>query len=363
MSTLKYAIIGAGMMGREHMTNIALLPEAEVVALCDTTPSSITDSKDIKADVESFECHKALIAADIADVYVVVSPNHTHIDVMKDLLKTDKHILCEKPLCTTVADCQTLYKMELARRERCPKAITWIAMEYRYMPPVTKMIERVAAGDVGQAQMIAIREHRFPFLKKIGDWNRFSANTGGTLVEKCCHFFDLMRLLAKQQNADAEIVGVYASGNQDVNHLDETYAQGTPDILDNAYVVADFNTGQRAVLDLCMFAEISKDQEEIAVTGDKGKIEIGIPSSTYIFGDRASENLDTNHMPVDETILNAGSHHGSTYYQHRRFLDAILNGTKPEVSFEDGMVAVAIGQAAHLSISEKRRVEISEIMA
>ena len=49
--------------------------------------------------------------------------------------------------------------------------------------------------------------HRFPFLEKVGDWNRFSKNSGGTLVEKCCHFFDLMRLLTQ-----SEPVQVYASG-------------------------------------------------------------------------------------------------------------------------------------------------------
>jgi hypothetical protein len=47
--------------------------------------------------------------------------------------------------------------------------------------------------------MLSIREHRFPFLTKVGDWNRFSENTGGTMVEKCCHFFDLMRLITRSE--------------------------------------------------------------------------------------------------------------------------------------------------------------------
>ena len=45
--------------------------------------------------------------------------------------------------------------------------------------------------------MLSIREHRFPFLAKVGHWNRFSELTGGTLVEKCCHHFDLMRLIMR----------------------------------------------------------------------------------------------------------------------------------------------------------------------
>jgi predicted dehydrogenase len=52
----------------------------------------------------------------------------------------------------------------------------------------------------------------------VDNWNRFNKNTGGTLVEKCCHFFDLMTLIA-----NSNPVRVMASGAQTVNHLDERY--------------------------------------------------------------------------------------------------------------------------------------------
>ena len=52
-----------------------------------------------------------------------------------------------------------------------------------------------STGGVGRIEQVAIREHREPFYPKVGDWNRFSANTGGTLVEKCCHYFNLMDLV------------------------------------------------------------------------------------------------------------------------------------------------------------------------
>ena len=69
------------------------------------------------------------------------------------------------------------------------------------MPPVARLLEEVRGGALGTLRMVAIREHRYPFLKKIGDWNRFARNTGGTLVEKCCHFFDIMRLITGQRPA------------------------------------------------------------------------------------------------------------------------------------------------------------------
>jgi predicted dehydrogenase len=93
-------------------------------------------------------------------------------------------------------------------------------------------------------------------------------NTGGTFVEKCCHFFDLMRLITA-----SEPLRVYASAGMDVNHLDEEYGGERPDILENGFVTVDFASGARALLDLCMFAEASRNEQEIAATGEAGRVE------------------------------------------------------------------------------------------
>jgi predicted dehydrogenase len=230
------------------------------------------------------------------------------------------------------------------------------------MPPIQKMIKEIHNKTIGKLHMLSIREHRFPFLDKVDDWNRFAINTGGTLVEKCCHFFDLMRLIVQ-----SEPLKVYASGSQDVNHLNEKYDGKTPDIIDNAYVIIDFKNGVRALLDLCMFAENSKHQEELCAVGAKGKIETGVPShqsgisSSHIrIGFRKNNEVKQEKITVDKTILEAGHHHGSTFYEHKAFINAILNNLLPEVSLNDGLVAVAIGEAAELSIKENRVVLMSE---
>jgi predicted dehydrogenase len=214
--------------------------------------------------------------------------------------------------------------------------------------------------------MIAIREHRFPFLPKVGDWNRFASRTGGTLVEKCCHFFDLMRLVA-----GAEAVRVFASGAADVNHRDERYEGRTPDIVDNAFAIVDFANGVRASLDLCMFAEGAYFQEEIAATGDKARVEAFVPGVARFWQgggtERAAEIEISPRSPqgpirravhVDDAILRAGDHHGSTYYQHLGFRRAVLEAGPVEVSVDDGLKAVAIGLAGERSIAEGRAVTL-----
>ena len=346
-------------MAREHILNISLIENAEVVALSDPHEASLNQCKDIlKTKVPCFKNHQDMIKENLVDVYLISSPNFTHIEILKDVIKTKKHILVEKPLCTNTKDC-----LEIKKLTKDYPSLFWTAMEYRYMPPVAKFIDEIHNKTIGELKTLTIREHRFPFLKKVNNWNRFEKNTGGTLVEKCCHFFDLMRLIAKSKP-----ISVYASGAQDVNHLDEEYDGKKPDIIDNAYVIVNFENGARSLLELCMFAENSDMQEELVATGNKGKIETSVPSdesgkisSNLRIGMRDGETrLET--IEVDKKILEAGHHHGSTYYEHLAFLNAIKNNSNPEVSLNDGLIAVAVGEAAEKSIKLKRLVKLEEII-
>lgn len=347
---LRYGIIGSGNMGQEHIRYLKMLPGVQVAAIADPDREMRENAAALAGpQVQAFEDYRDLVAAGLVDALVVASPNHTHAEILIDVLPSNLPILAEKPLCTSVEDCRRVLKAAAGR-----SAPVWVAMGYRYMPPVTRLIEEVRKGTIGKLHMLSLREHRYPFLDKVGDWNRFARNTGGTMVEKCCHFFDLMRLITA-----AEPVRLYASGGQAVNHLGERHDGETPDIADNAFVVVDFDGGARACLDLCMFAETSRDQEEIAAVGDAGKIECGIPSSTLTIGRRASGRLERIPIPVGADLLAAGHHHGSTYFQHQKFFDMVQNGGTPDVTLEDGLMAVAMGAAAETSMRTGLPVEFT----
>ena len=353
MDELRYGVIGTGMMGIEHIENINAVPGARVTVIADTDPGSRESGAAAAGhSVEVFADHRALLESGRCDAVVVATPNMTHLDVLRDVLATDLAVLVEKPLCTTVEDCEQVIELADGRG-----GIVWVGLEYRFMPPVARLVQELEAGTIGAVRMVAIREHRFPFLTKVGNWNRLSRNTGGTLVEKCCHFFDLMALLV-----GARPVRVIASGNQDVNHLDEVYDGQRSDVLDNAYVIVEFDNGRRALLDLCMFAEATQNQEEISVVGDRGKIEALLPENIVRVGLRGEHGIGEviDQPVVDTSIGYHGHHHGSSYVEHVRFLEAVRSGTEPEVTLEDGLWSVAVGAAAHRSIDEGRPVDLSE---
>ena len=339
------------MMGREHLANIALIPGIEVVSICEPDEGSRAKAAP-KAPGAAFEDLETLLARDDLDALVVASPNQTHVGLLERIAQgRPRPVLVEKPLLTDLID-----RSRVAALQDYPAPI-WVAMEYRYMPPMAALIA-AAQQATGGVKMLTIREHRFPFLDKVGAWNRFNRNSGGTLVEKCCHFFDLMRLILGD-----EAVRVMASAGQAVNHKDERHDGRVPDIWDSGYVIVDFARGGRAMLELCMFAEGAKFQEHVSAMGPAGKIECLIPGPRrfwpahlgpfpepqVIESPRHPAGQRLRLVPVDPAVQAAGDHQGSTYYQHQRFRRVVLGEAGVEVTLTDGLRAVEIGLAAQRS--------------
>ncbi|MDM7459237.1 MAG: Gfo/Idh/MocA family oxidoreductase, partial [Paracoccus sp. (in: a-proteobacteria)] len=268
--TITYGVIGCGMMGQEHLRNIALLPGTQIGAIFEPDAAMRAEAARLAPDAVMADSLDALLDQPGLDCLLIASPNFRHVEQLQAIAaRRPLPVLVEKPLFTDPGDLAALDAFAADY-----PAPVWVAMEYRYMPPVAHLLEQARTA-TGGITMLSIREHRFPFLEKVGDWNRFNRYTGGTFVEKCCHFFDLMRLAI-----GADPCRVMAMGGQAVNHLDESYQGQIPDILDHGYVLVEFENGTRAMLELCMFAEGARWQEEISAVGPLGKIEAFVPGPT-----------------------------------------------------------------------------------
>lgn len=351
--TVHYGVIGCGMMGREHLANIALMQDAAASVIFEPDPEMAAAAAAAAPGATLVDSIEALLAHDRLDCLLIVSPNHCHTGQLQMIANAvSLPILVEKPLFTDPADLAAIR----AFRDSYAAPV-WVAMEYRYMPPMQRFLEQVGAA-TGGIRMLSIVEHRYPFLDKVGNWNRFNANSGGTYVEKCCHFFDLMRLAL-----GADPVRIMASGGQEVNHRDERYDGAAPDIWDCGYVIVDFANGARAMLELSMFAEGSEYQEMVHAVGPDGKLEVKIPGPAR-FWSGPEDRRPVPHIvesprhpcapvitevPVDATILAAGDHNGSTYHQHQKFLQVVRGDGRVEVGLDDGIWAVRMGQAAQES--------------
>ena len=353
-----YGLIGCGMMGQEHLRNIALLPDTRVAAIVEPDPQMAAAARAIAPAARICDSIATLLAAQPLDGLVIASPNHLHAAQLREVAASATlPVLIEKPLAIDTDDLSALAAMGYS-------APIWVAMEYRYMPPIAALVDRLGAA-TGGPLMVTIREHRYPFLDKVGAWNRFNATSGGTLVEKCCHFFDLMRLIL-----GAEPVRVMASAGQSVNHRDEIVDGRTPDVWDSGYVIVDFDNGSRGMLELCMFAEGARYQEEINVVGPAGKIEAFVPgpgrfwpahlgaapTPQVVVSPRDPKGPQRVEIPVDPTILDAGDHNGATFFQHQKFRAVVAGGGAVDVTLRDGARAVEMGLAAQKSAETGRAV-------
>lgn len=379
LTNLSFAIAGTGAMGLEHIRNISLLRGrgATIVAVADSDARARDEAR---KELDGAGFKDATIFDDVrklyecgADAFIVCTPNFAHAALLREILPLEKfHVLCEKPMCTTVADC--LDVEALVKKHCASHRLFCVGMEYRWMPPIARLVEEVDSGALGETKMVSIVEHRFPFLHKVGHWNRFNKFTGGTLVEKACHFFDLMRRLMKNEDPAT----VYAAGGGGVNHRDETYdGEGQPDILDYAHCIVTFPSGATAALDLCMFAEDAQN-ERVSVVGTKGKATATCPECTFRVVRRSAKAEAPGRTPpaahersapkietvrASAEVEAAGFHEGATYYELQAFCDAALAGGPPPVSARDGTMAVVMGVAAHASLDTGRAVAVADILA
>lgn len=363
--TVHYGLIGCGMMGREHLRNIALLEDTAVSVIYEPDQEMAAAAAALAPQAVLVDTLDQLLAFQPLDCLVIVSPNHCHSDQLEAIAaQKTLPILVEKPLFTAAEDLARITKLKSSY-----KAPIWVAMEYRYMPPMQEFIQ-IVDQTTGGIKMLTITEHRFPFLEKVGNWNRFNAQSGGTLVEKCCHFFDLMRLILK-----SDPVRVMASAGQEVNHREEIYAGQRSDIWDCGYVLVDFANGARAMLELSMFAEGSEYQEMIHAVGPEGKLEVKLPGPARLWSGAADKMPVpviirsprtpcapvTIPCPIDKAILDAGDHNGSTFHQHQRFLDVVKEKGGVEVGLDDGIWAVRMGLAAQESARTGQAVTLTDL--
>ena len=361
----KFNVIGTGVNGQEHITVTHLEGNATIHGVYDPNPGSFVAAERTNARFEpdtklvNYDSLEACCNDPEVDGLIICTPNYTHLDVVKVAAKSGKHILLEKPIATTVKDAY-----EIAEIANSYENVFQIGLQYRYKAIYTEAIyEALERKSLGDIKMVNILEHRLPFLDKVGQWNKFTENTGDTLVEKCCHYFDLINLFAGSRPKN-----VFATGSQAVNFKDYEYEGKQSDILDNAIVIVNYENGVRASFNLCMFAPMF--YEELTICGDGGRLkawenEDFLPESssgTYLevmHGDNKPSRRMTPHYPA---VIEKTGHHGATYYEHVQFINQIEGRESTAATANEGLWSIIVAAAAQESIKQGTLIEINDFL-
>ena len=361
----KFNIIGCGLNGNEHIHITLLEGRAAIHGVFDENPGSIdlaqkTVAK-FNADQELviYKSLEAVCNDPTADALIITTPNYTHLEVLRTAIQSGKHIFLEKPMATTVHDANQILQMA----KEYP-AVLQIGLQYRFKPMYVEAIHEVfERKSIGDIKMINIVEHRLPFLDKVNQWNKFSKYSGGTLVEKCCHYFDLLNLFARSKP-----VSVYASGSMAVNFKEFEYEGEKSDIVDNAVVSVVYENNIRGNFNLCMFAPMF--YEEISLCGDEGYLKayekddfLPVPRpKTYLEVLRGEAQPSRFCNPCYPTYIEESGHSGATFYEHVYFIDNIEGKLTSAATVEEGFWSVVVGAAAEQSIKTGQIVMIDELL-
>lgn len=360
----RFNVIGAGTMGQEHIRVTMLEGRATINGIYDPEPLSIENAKKAfaaysDAPLKIYDSAKAAIEDPDVDGLIICTPNYTHLDVVRAAASVGKHILLEKPVATTIPDA-----FEIAKIAESHPAIFQVGLQYRYKAIYTEAIHEALVRKVlGDIKTISMVEHRIPFLDKVGQWNKYSRFSGGTLVEKCCHYFDLINHFAQSRPTR-----VFASGSMAVNFREFDHEHGKSDILDNAMVTIVYDNDIQANFQLAMFSPMF--YEEVVICGDEGRLKAwenqdflpGAPLKSRIeihAGEKRPSRMTTPSYPI---IIEESGHSGATFFEHEKFVDNIDSGLRDGPSPMDAFWSVVVGVAAEESVATGKVVEINELL-
>lgn len=186
--TIKFAVVGAGHIGKRHAEMVVRNPEAELVAIADIKPKSDLGLDAFNAPF--FNSLESLInEGPEFDVLCVATPNGLHADHAMMGLNARKHVVIEKPMALTKSDCEKV----IFRAMQVHKMV-FCVMQNRYSPPSMWIKDLVDSGKLGNIHMVQVncywnRDDRY---YKKGGWKGLQHLDGGTLFTQFSHFIDIM---------------------------------------------------------------------------------------------------------------------------------------------------------------------------
>lgn len=258
MSKIKFAVVGAGHIGKRHAEMIMRDSAGELVAMVD--PRGAEECEASVFNVPFFNELSDLLKSNIEfDVVNICTPNGIHAELALMALDAQKHVVCEKPMGLTKKSCeQLIYKaLQVSKQVFC-------VMQNRYSPPsvwIKDVVDRKVLGDIYMVQLNCYwnRDERY---YKPGGWKGTQKLDGGTLFTQFSHFIDIMFWLF----GDIEnIQGKFA----DFKHKNLT------DFEDSGFVSFDFINGGMGSLNYSTAVANKNLESSMTIIGQNGSVKIG----------------------------------------------------------------------------------------
>ena len=334
-SMLNVGVIGLGRLGTVYARDLAhLVPNARLTAVADEQGQLAEKFAKENNILKWYASHQDLIADKEIDAVAVITPTHTHRDIVIEAAEHGKAIFCEKPITISLEKSREMVQV----LERTG-AFFQMGFQRRFDRGYVEARKKIEAGDIG-TPVVLKSTSRDPFAPPMEFCD--PAASGGLILDMGIHDFDVARMLM------GEIESVYSIGGALVYHEMKDIGD-----IDNAIITLNFENGTLGVVDVSRNAVYGYDIRA-EVLGSKGTLQIGYLKETPL-------NVLTKEGVTHDVVPHFMERFAEAYLtQIINFVDNVLQDKGPAITAADGIAALTVGIAATRSFAENRPISLKD---
>jgi UDP-N-acetyl-2-amino-2-deoxyglucuronate dehydrogenase len=341
MKKIKFGLVGCGMISPKHIKAIIDLPEAELVAVCDTIKER-ADKIAQEEKCKSYQNYEDLLKEDL-DVIAISTPSGMHANMSIKALESGKHVLCEKPMALNTKDTQKMMEAEKKSGQKF-----FLVKQNKFNPPIRALKDAVYHNKLGNLIMINsnVYWNRNDQYYANENWRGTKNIDGGMFFTLASHFLDLMLWIGGKVESVQSVMGNY-------NH---------PQIEteDAGIVLLKFKNGAIGKILVTTCVQPKNMEGNLYVLGTKGTVKVG---GKYLneLEHWYVEGVETPKLEKSAPANDYGFYQGSMSNHdkvYKNVLDVLLKGEEIKTNSQQGHESIEVIQAAYLSAKLNKEITL-----
>jgi predicted dehydrogenase len=354
---LRFGIIGAGAIAtRGHIPSLQSIPGVEIVGICDTNIERARAAAAKFGIPNAYGDLQEIVSHPGIDAVTIGVPNAFHAPAAIAALEAGKHVVCEKPLATSVADGEAM--VAAARRSGRVLAVN---MSSRPRPEFQVMRQAVQEGRLGTVTYALARMIRRNGIPGFGSWfTRKDMAGGGATMDIGVHMLDVVLWMLGFPEVRAvrgEIQAVHGPHERGLGSWGvDRVAGGTFDVDDLAAIHLRLANGGLATIEVA-WAFQGRNELRVQLAGDQG----GADFFPDLYGKETPLRFfrDEGDLPVEITPVMPEVEWGVAWAQgFVRFVEAVHGTGQPLATGDEGLAVLRLLDAAYRSAAEGREIAL-----
>ncbi len=349
---LRIGVIGAGAIATlGHIPGFSKLPNVQVVAICDTNRQRAQEAATKFNVPQVYEDYQELVSNNDIDAVSVGLPNALHAPVTIAALEAGKHVLCEKPLATTVEDGRAM----VAAAEKAGKVLG-VNMHMRLSASSQIVRDAITTGKLGKVGYTNARWFRSRGIPGFGSWfTRRELAGGGVLMDIGVHMLDLalwINGLPKVMAVRGEIQAIHGPRGRGLGGWGMDRVEGGIfDVEDFAAIHLRLADGGLVTVEVS-WAIHGRDEMRIIAFGDEGGADVA--------GDLYGNDKPLRFYRDEGEVIAALPKFSNSEWDRSmaRFVAAINGSGEPTATGGEALRVLELLNAAYRSATEGREIEV-----